>query len=119
MRTVLMVEDEMHLAMMMQDILEDAGYHVLKAGRLPLALELANTQACDAAVLDINIAGNEVFPLAAELRRRGVPILFTSGYGVSGLPGPYRDCPMLQKPYRPEQLTQAIEALLPRVDGHG
>ncbi|WP_395624609.1 response regulator [Thermomonas sp.] len=70
-RCVLIVEDEMFLAMMLQDLLEDAGYLVLKAARLPAALALAETAQIDVAMLDINLAGTEVFPAAEVLRRRG------------------------------------------------
>ncbi|HVR82452.1 MAG TPA: response regulator, partial [Luteimonas sp.] len=96
---MLIVEDEMILAIMLEDALQDAGYRVLKAGRLPKALALATSERIDAAILDINLAGKEVFPVADELRRRGIALMFTSGYGEDGLPAAYRDAPMLQKPY--------------------
>src|SRR3954468_24299493 len=64
---VLLVEDEMCLAMMLQDLLEDAGYRVLKAARVPAALTLAGDADIDAAILDVNVAGSEVFPVADEL----------------------------------------------------
>jgi DNA-binding response OmpR family regulator len=105
---VLLVEDEMCLAMMLQDLLEDAGYRVLKAARVSGALALAGTESIDAAILDVNLAGKEVFPVADELRRRGVPFMFASGYGDRGLPGSFRGSPMLQKPYDPV----ALEAML-------
>jgi len=105
---VLLVEDEMCLAMMLQDLLEDAGYRVLKAARVSGALALAGTEAIDAAILDVNLAGKEVFPVADELRRRGVPFMFASGYGDRGLPGSFQGSPMLQKPYDPV----ALEAML-------
>ena len=111
-RCVLIVEDEMCLAMMLQDLLEDAGYRVLKAARLPAALALAETAQFDVAMLDINLAGTEVFPAAEVLRRRGIPFLFTSGYGCDGLPPDFRESPMLQKPYNQVLLIQALETLL-------
>jgi DNA-binding response OmpR family regulator len=109
---VLLVEDEMCLAMMLQDILEDAGYRVVKAARVPGALALAEAEAIDAAILDVNLAGKEVFPVADELRRRGVPFMFASGYGERGLPGEFSDCPVLQKPYDPVALEQMLENVL-------
>jgi CheY-like chemotaxis protein len=111
-RCVLIVEDEMFLAMMLQDLLEDAGYLVLKAARLPAALALAETAQIDVAMLDINLAGTEVFPAAEVLRRRGIPFLFTSGYGCNGLPPDYRQSPMLQKPYDQTLVRQALSMLL-------
>jgi DNA-binding response OmpR family regulator len=109
---VLLVEDEMCLAMMLQDLLEDAGYRVLKAARVSGALALAGTEAIDAAILDVNLAGKEVFPVADELRRRGVPFMFASGYGDRGLPGPFQGSPMLQKPYDPVALEGMLANML-------
>ncbi len=116
-RCVLMVEDEMNLAMMLEDILEDAGYHVLKAARLPQALALAQSEPIDAAILDVNLAGVQVFPVAAALRQRGIPFLFASGYGGKGLTPEFAGSPMLQKPYSVQQLLGALDAVLalPRV----
>ncbi len=112
-RCVLIVEDEMCLALTLEDILLDAGCRVLKAARLPAALALAeSSEVIDAAILDINLSGTLVFPAADALQRRGVPLLFTSGYGESGLPPLYRQWPMLQKPYGIERLRQALTALL-------
>lgn len=118
MTTILMVEDEMNLAMMLEDILEDAGFHVLKAARLPNALEIVAQSSLDgegridAAILDINLAGVEVFPLADVLRERGVPFVFTSGYGSDGLPDDHRDSAVLQKPYGPDQIVSTVRALI-------
>jgi len=102
----------MFLAMMLQDLLEDAGYLVLKAARLPAALALAETAQIDVAMLDINLAGTEVFPAAEVLRRRRIPFLFTSGYGCNGLPPDYRQSPMLQKPYDQALVRQMLSTLL-------
>lgn len=111
-RCVLIVEDEMCLAMTLEDILLEAGYRVLKAARLGTALAFASSpERIDAAILDINLGGTPVFPAADVLRRRGVPLLFTSGYGQDGLPPEYRDMPMLQKPYGVEKLQQALVVL--------
>jgi DNA-binding response OmpR family regulator len=109
---VLLVEDEMCLAMMLQDLLEDAGYRVLKAARVAAALNLAEAEDIDAAILDVNVAGSEVFPVADELRRRGVPFMFASGYGDRGVPGQFKAYPMLQKPYDPAALSLMLENVL-------
>ncbi len=118
MTTILMVEDEMNLAMMLEDILGDAGYRVLKAGRLPQALELVaqfyseGEKRIDAAILDINLAGVQVFPLADALLARGVPFVFTSGYGRDGIPEDYRDSAVLQKPYGADSILSTLQGLL-------
>lgn len=109
---VLLVEDEMCLAMLLQDILEDSGYRVLKAARVATALDLAQDPAIDAAILDVNVAGVEVFPVADALRRRGVPFMFASGYGERGLPQAFRGCPVLQKPYDPAALGTMLRDVL-------
>lgn len=111
---VLLVEDEMCLAMMLQDLLEDAGYRVIKAARVPTALMLAEGEDIQAAILDVNVAGREVFPVAEELRRRGVPFMFASGYGERGVPGDFSDYPILQKPYDPVALGSMLENVLAR-----
>jgi len=111
-RSLLVVEDEMLLAMLIEHVLCDAGYRVLKAARLPAALSLVDTERFDAALLDINLAGTQVFPLAEVLRARGIPFLFTSGYGDHGLPPAYFEHPMLEKPYGMEQLLLAVTTLL-------
>lgn len=111
-RCILIVEDEMFLALILEDVLEEAGFCVLKAARLPAALAFAESAEIDAAILDINLSGTEVFPAAEALRRRGIPFLFTSGYGEKGLPPDYKDSPMMQKPYGVVRLQQALATLL-------
>ncbi len=111
-RCVLLVEDEMYLAMMLQDVLEDAGFQVIKAARIPGALVLAEAESIDAAILDINVAGAVVFPVAEVLRRRGVPFIFASGYGERGLPEEFRGSPVLQKPYDLAALETTLESVL-------
>lgn len=117
MTTILMVEDEMNLAMMLEDILDEAGYRVLKAARLPTALQMledsgtAGHARISAAILDVNLAGVLVFPLADALRLRGVPFGFSSGYGREGIPADYSDMAVLQKPYSAEQIVGLVKAL--------
>jgi DNA-binding response OmpR family regulator len=108
---VLLAEDEMLLAMMLEDRLEHSGYHVIKAARLHACLELAESAPIDVAILDINLAGEESFPVATVLRRRNIPFLFSSGYGDDGLPEAWRGEKILQKPYDTTQLLRALTAL--------
>lgn len=109
---VLMVEDEMILAFMLEDLLRGAGFLVERAARIDDALALLESHAFHAAVLDVNLAGQLVFPLADCLLARAIPILFTTGYGTSGLPSRYADCAVLQKPYPPEVLAPTVIGLL-------
>ena len=108
---VLLAEDEMLLAMMLEDRLEHFGYRVIKAARLAGCLALAETEAIDVAILDINLAGEQSFPVAAVLRRRGIPFLFSSGYGDEGLSESWRGEKVLQKPYDTNQLLTALDTL--------
>jgi len=109
---ILLAEDEMLLAMMLEDRLSASGYHVLKAARLPKCMELAESAPIDLAILDINLAGEVSFPAALALRRRGIPFVFSSGYGDDDLPEAWRNEKILQKPYDSRQLTEALAALL-------
>ena len=108
---ILVAEDEMLLAMMLEDILEAHGYTVLKVSNLRRGLELAESEPIDVAMIDINLAGEESFPIAAVLRRRSIPFVFSSGYGADGLPTDWRDEKMLQKPYDSKQLIAALSVL--------
>jgi DNA-binding response OmpR family regulator len=111
-RTVMLVEDEMYLAMMLQDVLEDAGYTVLFASRVEQALALAASAAIDAAILDINVDGSEVFPVAETLLARDIPFMFASGYGDQRLPAAHTSTPTLQKPYRPAMVCDLVQRLI-------
>src|ERR1700742_1837900 len=81
---VFVVEDEGMVTMMIEDILEDLGCSVVDtAATLHEALAKANTAECDAAILDLNLNGDHTRPVAAALSKRGVPYLFSTGYGKS------------------------------------
>lgn len=106
---ILVVEDEMLVALMLEDILDSLGHQVVgPAMRLPQALELAATCEVDLAILDINLDGSKSFPVADVLSKRGVPFLFATGYGVAGLEAPYKDRFVLSKPFAPHTLQAAL-----------
>jgi DNA-binding response OmpR family regulator len=108
---ILLAEDEMLVAMMLEDYFEHAGYRVLKAARLARCLELAASAPLDLAILDINLAGQLSFPVALVLRGRGIPFLFSSGYGDDGLPEAWKGEKVLQKPYDTKQLLASLSAM--------
>jgi len=108
---ILLAEDEMMLAMMLEDRLNASGYKVIKAARLARCLVLAESESIDLAILDINLAGEQSFPVALVLRRRGIPFVFSSGYGDQDLPAAWRSEKTLQKPYDSRQLTEVLAAL--------
>ena len=66
----------------------------------------------DAALLDVNVAGQEVFPIAEALKARGVPFVFSTGYGESGLPEHWRGNPTVQKPFTDAAIRDALMAAL-------
>lgn len=112
-RRVLLVEDESMIAMLIEDMLSEHGAVVLgPAKRLDAALALAGSETIDLGVLDLNLAGEAVYPVAEALARRGVPFLFMTGYGQLGILERWRDRPSLAKPFRPSQLADALRGLL-------
>ncbi len=111
-RRVLVVEDEMMIALLLEDMLADLGHSVVAvAERLDVALELARDTDADMAILDVNLNGEASFPVAHVLTERGLPFLFASGYGSPGLSAPFEDAVTLKKPFELEDLSQALEKL--------
>lgn len=107
---VLVVEDEAIVAMLIEDMLTDMGHQVAAvAGRIEAALEAARTLELDVAILDVNLNGVRSDAIAHALMERGVPVVFATGYGASGVPEEWRNHPTLQKPFQPEGLASAIE----------
>lgn len=109
---VLMAEDEVFIAMMLEDILADEGYHVHAATSLAEGLALAEQSHFDAAILDVNLGRSLVFPLAERLREKGVPFVFASGYGSEGIPAGFSHYPVLMKPFDAKTLLSALEKLV-------
>jgi hypothetical protein len=75
-------------------------------------LQFKLTHYLHAALLDIHLAGEPVFPVADVLAERGVPFAFVTGYGKDELPPVYRDRPLLQKPFRPRAVLAMIEMMI-------
>ena len=111
-RRILVVEDEVLIAMQIEEILLDLGCVVVGAvGRLDAALELAADQALEAPILDVNILGGLVYPVAERLSARGIPFMLASGYSNWALPEPLRDLPRLMKPFRRRDLENGVRSL--------
>jgi CheY-like chemotaxis protein len=109
---ILVVEDEMLVAMNIEDMLLDLGHEMAGlASRLGPALALARESRFDAAMLDVNLAGEPTFPVADLLIERGIPFLFATGYGRQGIEERYRAYPLLQKPFRSAELGKALQEL--------
>jgi CheY-like chemotaxis protein len=113
---VLVVEDEMMVSMLIEDMLSDLGCLVVgPASRLDEAIEIAKTAEIDCAVLDVNLGGQPIFPLADILRARGCPFAFATGYGDAGLRDADRGTPVLQKPFREGDLARVLGELRAKV----
>jgi len=106
---VLVVEDESLVALDIENMLEEMGCTVVASvPRLVKALDLASRLDLDLAVLDINLAGEVVYPLAFRLAERGIPFVFSTGYSTADLPIELRDRPILRKPVMPANLKRAV-----------
>lgn len=108
---LLVVEDDAMLALALEMALADAGCEVVSiASCLDEAMPLAREAAIDGAILDVNVGGEKVFPVADILATRAIPFVFATGYGAAGL----RDCdhgrPVLQKPYEFRKLAEITRA---------
>lgn len=108
---VLIVEDEMTIALLMEDMILDLGHTIAgMAMRLPQALELANKADIDLAILDVNLDGRGSYPVADVLQARGIPFFFVTGYGFAGVEAPYNVHTVVKKPFETKDLQIAIAA---------
>ncbi|HEX3485470.1 MAG TPA: response regulator [Micropepsaceae bacterium] len=111
-RRILIVEDEMLVAMMIEDALNDLGVEVAgTAGTIEEALDAASKGEFDCAILDVHLHGKDVYPVADALAARGLPFIFATGYGQNGLAPKYRDRPSLPKPFTGQDLERVLAAL--------
>jgi CheY-like chemotaxis protein len=109
---VLIVEDEIIVALFMEDILAEFGYAVAGVvSRLDEAM--ARDSDFDLAVLDVHLNGKSVFDFADKLAAAGTPFVFATGYGERGVPERFSTRPVLQKPFSPEDLKRALAAIAP------
>jgi CheY-like chemotaxis protein len=113
---VLLVEDENLIALLLEDMLADLGHTVIgPLARLDKALEAAQREEFDVAILDVNINGGDTYPIAEALAVRDIPFFFSTGYGKNSLRAPYRDCPTLQKPFQQDDLQKLFGKVLPKI----
>jgi len=110
---VLIVEDELMIRILLDDMLRELGYSIVaEAARVEEALEATRNTDFDLAILDVNLNGDPVLPVADALAARGTPFVFATGYGDRGLPEAYRDRPTLKKPFQMDGLKRALETAL-------
>lgn len=111
--SVLLVEDDYFIASDMRDSLEDIGCNVM--GPFPSVdepLGAIETHTPDAAILDVNLSGDAVYPLASALRDRNIPILFVTGYDPKSIHQQYQSVPRLMKPINARKLQKAVRSLV-------
>jgi CheY-like chemotaxis protein len=111
---VLVVEDEALVSMLLEAMLEDLGCAVVgPAGRVAEGLGLVQDgcDGIDVALLDVNVAGEQVFPVAEALKAAGKPFAFSTGYGDAGVGEAWRGSPSLQKPYTFDDVKSVLEQL--------
>jgi len=111
-RRILVVEDEMLIAMTIEDILHEYGCEIIgPVATLDKALKLAEEGNFEAAILDVTIRGGKVYPVAELLLERGIPFVLASGYGDWALPESLRDKPRLLKPFTSAALEEQLRSL--------
>lgn len=109
---VLVVEDEAAISLLLEDMLLELGCEVVgPVGRLGAALEAAAGTDFDVAVLDVNLAGQPIYPVAEALAARNLPFVFSTGYGAGGIDPAYRGRPVLQKPFSQHELQRVLRAV--------
>jgi DNA-binding response OmpR family regulator len=108
-KRVLVVEDEYLIAAAVEGMLEDAGCHVVGPfARVQDALDAVRTEAVDVALLDVNVAGELVFPVAHLLEESGTPFLFVTGYGDRVLPFDRPHWSTCTKPFHAQEVLQRL-----------
>ena len=111
--SVFLVEDETMIRMMVAEMLMDLGYRIAgEAGDVDEALRLIETLDFDIAILDVNVNGKVITPVARAIAARKRPFVFATGYGTQGMPEEFRGRPALQKPFQMETLARMVEAAL-------
>jgi len=109
-RRLLVVEDEYLIAADLAHVLTGQGANVIgPAGSIKDALDmLATERQIDGAILDINVRGEQVYPVADALRARGVPFVFATGYDSWVIPDAFASVPRLEKPVRAAALARLL-----------
>ena len=114
---IFVVEDEALIRMMIIEMLEEMGHCVSgEAGQIDQALSMARSAEFDLAILDVNMAGRIVTPVAEIIALRNRPIIFATGYAPEAIPEPFRNRPALRKPFMLENLQQTINLAMSAQD---
>ena len=112
-RSILIVEDEPLIAMLIEDFLEYLGHSVTSScDSVKEAMAAVERGGFDVAILDVNLKGENVWPVATALRSNGVPFVIASGGHVDPPPPEFASVPLIEKPYTVDRVTPAIDAAL-------
>jgi CheY-like chemotaxis protein len=111
--SVLIVEDEAIIRVLLGDMLEELGHAIAgQAAHVDEALALVRSPLkFDLAILDVNLDGRSCEPIAAAIACRGLPFVFATGYGESGIPDSFRGRPFLEKPFAIADLSDLLQAI--------
>ena len=112
-RRILVVEDSAIVLMSLEMLIDDLGWKIVgPATRLPTALELAQSETFDAALLDVNLNGEMSWEVAEILSRRGIPFAFTTGYGGTMIPKQFSDVVAIGKPFMDKDIERQLRQMV-------
>ncbi len=110
-RRILVIEDEAMISMLLEDMVLDCGAEIVgPVGKFDDALALAHDAEFEVVILDLNLSGTLSYPIAEVILKRGIPVIFATGYGTHGLLDTFQDCPTLQKPFTYVDFAEAVAA---------
>jgi len=113
---VFIAEDEFHVLQLLEDMLAELGCTICDSvSSVTAALDRAAATEAEIALLDVNLRGKTIFPAAQILRDRGIPIAFSTGYGIDGLGAEWKTSPVIQKPFAIERLERVLMQLRNRI----
>jgi CheY-like chemotaxis protein len=113
---VLVVEDEVAIAMLIEDAVESLGHIVAHtATNIKEAMAIAAAGDFDVALLDLNLNGQRAHALPVTLTARGKPFGFITGYGDAGVLAPFADAPLIAKPFREKDVGEMLVRLQKRI----
>lgn len=112
--SLLIVEDEALIRMMLSDMLDELGHRVAAhAALVPEALKLIDGGLqFDGAILDLNLGGETAEPVADAIAHKDIPFIFASGYGSAGIPDRFRGTPFVRKPYSLTTLSEGLQSMM-------
>lgn len=115
---ILVVEDDYLVAALLGEMLTDLGHSVVGPfARLAPALDAAQKESVDLAILDVNLTEGDTSPVAGALRKRGIPLVVSSGYDSESLGASFAGAARLQKPFQQDDLQKVIASLRPMAAG--